>query len=90
MPFDSPKFQKFWGIWKDYKKVEHKFAYKSQVAEQAALKHLNKISDNNEEKSIELIEYAIAHGWKGIFPTKERSTDKKFDSDEYSAYLDTL
>lgn len=90
MPFDSSNFQKFWGIWKDYKKVEHKFAYRSVIAEQAALKHLNKISNNNEAKSIELIEYAIAHGWKGIFPTKERNADKKFDSDEYSAYIDTL
>ena len=87
-PFESKKFLKFWGIWKQYKKDEHRFAYRSIVSEQAALKNLAKISKNNEQNAIELIEHAIAQGWKGFYSTKKG--DNKFDADEYSAYIDTL
>jgi hypothetical protein len=90
LPFDSEKFMEFWLIWKQYKKEEHRFAYKSLVSEQAALKNLAKISNNNEAKSIELIEHAIAQGWKGIYSTKERKGDNKFDADEYRTYIESL
>ena len=87
-PFESKKFLKFWGIWKQYKKDEHRFAYRSIVSEQAALKNLAKISKNNEQNAIELIEHAIAQGWKGLYSTKKG--DNKFDADEYRTYIESL
>lgn len=66
-PFNSENFVKFWGVWKQYKKDEHKFKYKSAVTEQAALKKLAKLSNNDELNAIELIENAIAQGWKGFY-----------------------
>tara|TARA_R110000765_G_scaffold313726_1_gene406662 strand:+ start:168 stop:854 length:687 start_codon:yes stop_codon:yes gene_type:complete len=87
-PFESKKFLKFWGIWKQYKKDEYKYTYNSLVSEQAALKNLAKISKNNEQNAIELIEHAIAQGWKGLYSTKKG--DNKFDADEYRSYNESL
>ena len=89
-PFDSDVFKERWTLWKKYKKEEHKFAYKSQVSEQAALKRIADLSNNNEQNAIELIEHAIAQGWKGFYADKTRKGSKSFDAEKYRAYIDTL
>lgn len=66
-PFDSKEFLSAWNDWKEYKKKEHRFNFKSEISENAALNDLKKISDDNEQRAIELINQAIAKGWKGIF-----------------------
>lgn len=66
-PFDSPEFLKRWEIWKYYKKKEHKFTYKSNFSEQAALTKLDNLSGHDEEISFEIITQSIANGWKGLF-----------------------
>jgi len=66
-PFQTEKFIKFWDIWKQYKKEQYKFTYKSEISEQAALKKLSKDSDNNEQTALEIIENSIANGYKGLF-----------------------
>jgi len=90
MPFDSDLFKESWTLWKKYKKEEHKFGYKSAVSEQAALKKLSNLSNNNEQDAIELIEHAIAQGWKGFYTNGIRSKGKDFDAEKYRAYIDTL
>ena len=94
-PFDSDLFIEKWNLWKDYKKQEHKFKYKSALSEQAALKRLTQLA-NTEDDAIRTIEHAISQGWKGFYsldnklPKHKRATDKDFNTDEYTNYLNSL
>lgn len=74
-PFDSEIFKKTWNQWKEYKKIEHKFNYKSAQSEQAALMKLNNISKKNEIHAIEIIKESIANGWKGFFENKTKENE---------------
>lgn len=60
-----------WKKWKDYKQSEFRFKYKSIESECTAFEHLSKMSENNPEKAMALVENAIAKSWKGIYPIKE-------------------
>lgn len=66
-PFESENFKKWWQIWKDYKKDQHKFIYKSPLTEQATLKELGGLAGGNEEIAIKIIEQSISKSWKGLF-----------------------
>lgn len=68
-PF-SDNFLQVWTIWKDYKKKEHRFFFKSVHSEQEALNVLVKLSDGIEETAIDIIQQSIANGWKGLFALK--------------------
>ena len=70
LPFDSEKFIEKWETWKEYKKIEHRFNYKSEISEQSALNDLKKLSGNNEDMAIKIIEQSQANGWKGFVPIK--------------------
>jgi hypothetical protein len=73
-----------WNRWKQYKKDEFNFKYKSGVSEQAAKDELLKLAQNDadglgalEETAIKIIEQSIANGWKGFFKLKADGRDKK-------------
>jgi len=83
-PFTSEKFKKIWQFWKDYKKQEHKFTYKTKLSEQAALKSIGELSKNNEETAVAIIQQSISNGWKGFFELKDTSNGK-FNSDKDKA-----
>jgi hypothetical protein len=61
------EFVKHWYLWKEYKSVEHKFKFKSEISESGALTELKNISENNENKAIAIIKQSIAKGWQGLF-----------------------
>jgi hypothetical protein len=65
--------KEYWEKWKNYKKAEFKFSYKSEVSENAAKKELFNLSDNNLETAIKIIDQSIANGWKGFFKLKNNS-----------------
>ena len=90
MPFEGYKFAEAWQIWKQYKKVEKNFRFKSSISEQASLINLQKISNNNEEDAITIIHTAVAQGWSGLYAGKKAKGKKEFDNAKYSDYLDTL
>ena len=69
-PFQSENFIQQWQIWKQYKKEQHKFTYKSEASEQAALTQLQKMATNRELKAIEIIHHTMANGWKGFVEPK--------------------
>ena len=73
MPFNSEKFIKYWTIWKDYKRKEYNFKFKSISSEQAALNKLVKLSNGYEETSIKIIEESLANNWKGFFQLKNET-----------------
>jgi len=72
-PFDSENFNSQWLLWKDYKKKEFKFAYKTDQSEQAALTELNNLATGNEQKAIAIIHQSMANGWKGFFQLKNNN-----------------
>lgn len=68
-PF-SEIFKAKWVEWKNYKKTEFKFNYKSVQTEEASLTDLQTKSKNNEETAIAIINQSMANGWKGFFELK--------------------
>lgn len=68
-PF-SEDFIPVWDLWKEYKKLEHRFQYKSSITEQAALARLVELSDGNEATAIAIVKQSIGNGWKGFFELK--------------------
>ena len=75
LPFESDEFLDAWNEWKEYKRTDHRFKYKTAQSEQRALMKLqNEYTDQNE--AIDAIHRAIANGWKGLVfkqPTNGRT-----------------
>lgn len=80
IPWQSPDFLSLWSQWKEYKAKEHKFNYKSEQSEQAALNQLAKLSDGIESNAIQIIHYSMANGWKGFFKLQNNATTTKQQS----------
>ena len=80
-PFDSKEFKKIWLLWKDYKKKEFKFSYKTIQSEQAALKKINDLAEN-ETDAVEIIHESMANGWKGFFKTNKKNNGTEKFSEE--------
>lgn len=70
----SNDFNPQWQRWKDYKKEQVGFKFKSVDSEQTAFKHLLELSANNEEIAIKIINQSIAKGWKGLFELSKNSS----------------
>jgi hypothetical protein len=86
-PFNSKKFKEQWQFWKDYKKDEFSFKYKTIQSEQAALKKLADLSENNENSAIEIIHQSFANGWKGFFKIKNDINGKQGFTKAYDKHL---
>ena len=80
-PFDSDTFLTQWNIWKEYRKGEDKFNYKTNISEQAALAKLSKLANQKEDQAIEIINQSISNGWKGFFANKEKEKETKLTFD---------
>ncbi len=65
-PWPNDDFKRHWSIWKDYKKQQHKFIYKSIITEQGALNELSKLAGGHEQTAIASIHHTIGNGWKGF------------------------
>ena len=90
-PFEGQEFLLLWAQWKQYKKDEHKFHYKSAVSEQAALHRLNTLSNGDEQQACEIIRASITNGWKGLFAVREKTTSRGTqDGSELRAYIESL
>lgn len=76
LPYDSEKFKTKWGEWKEYKHKEHRFRYKTAMSEQAALSKLTNLA-RGEPEAIQIIQEAIANGWKGFYPLKQNNQNGK-------------
>ena len=76
LPYDSEKFKKAWDDWKEYKRSEFGFKFKSVKTENMTLSKLNNIS-KTENEAIQIIQEAIANGWKGFYPLKSNNHEKR-------------
>lgn len=70
-PFKSEAFRTIWKEWKEYKRREHRFTYKSMKTELATLHKLQTDVQENERIAIAAIGESIARNWKGIFVSRE-------------------
>lgn len=73
LPFDSENFKVQWQLWRAYKNKEYGFKYKSTISEQASLKKLAEIAENNEKTAIAIINQSIENNWKGFFALKTQN-----------------
>jgi len=71
-PFPD-SFKDSWLLWKDYKKEEFGFRYKTVQSEQAALNSLVKMSGGKESDAVKIVHQSMANGWKGFFNLKDKS-----------------
>lgn len=74
-PWDDESFLECWNQWKDYKKIEHGFRFKSPASEQASLMKLSKMTQSSDEAS-KIIVQSIENGWKGFFPLKKEKKNE--------------
>jgi hypothetical protein len=81
LPFSSDEFLRWWQLWKDYKKAENRFNYKSEISEQAAAKELAKLAGGNESTAIKIIEQSMAKGWKGFFALDKNSSGTRSEEE---------
>ena len=76
MPFASENFSELWQEWKVYKRLEHRFSYKTEQSETRALEQLVKLSKGKESAAVSILCNSMANGWKGFFVDKESATAK--------------
>lgn len=88
-PF-SESFISTWQKWKDYKRGEFGFKFKTAETEQTTLNQLFKLSAGNEFAAAEIIDQSIANNWKGFFPLKQKITNGKGKSSGALELLDDL
>lgn len=67
MPWESDEFADAWREWKEYKRVEKRFTFKSPKTEQTALHKIHQDAEGNEHLAVFAIATSIANGWSGIF-----------------------
>lgn len=91
LPFEDIEFLEAWNMWKDERK-QKKISKYTPRGEQGALHLLHEQSGKDLQEALAMINNAIARGWQSIHPRKngKRNTDKQFNTDKYSDYLDTL
>jgi len=69
IPFTSEDFQQSWELWKEYKYEQFRFKY-TPIGEQSKLNSLVKLADGFEQNAIEIINYSMGQGYKGLFKIK--------------------
>ena len=76
----SDNFLVHWQNWIDYKKTSHKFVYKTETSLKISFENLVRLSANNEQNAIEIINQSIANGWKGFFELKTTQNANRIES----------
>ena len=77
MPFEDKAFVEAWQNWKDYKRAEHGFKFKSTASEQASLHQLQNLSQDDAVTAVRIIGQSLANGWKGFFTLKNQTNETK-------------
>ena len=86
LPFDDPKFLDAWNLWKRNRKKKY-----TPVGEQKALSRLAKMCNLDLQEALDVIDYSLAQGYTGLYKEKNgKQTTKKFDTDVYTDYLNSL
>lgn len=70
-PF-SEEFAPKWELWKEYKRDEWNFRYKSVLSEQTAINELVELSGGNEDIAFRIIKQSMSNRWRGLFSFKDK------------------
>ena len=62
----SIEFKTMWDKWREYKRTEYKFTYKSIVSETTALENLWVHCGGDEQRAAKMVNDSIGCGWSGI------------------------
>jgi hypothetical protein len=73
----NTNYEQLWVNWKQYKKDQHNFNYKSEQSETIAINELLKLSGNSYEISVDIIERSIGNGWVGLFAPENKTQQQK-------------
>lgn len=74
--FEKLSLDEVWNLWKDYKKKEFGFKYKSEQSEQSALTKLKNLAGEDGNLAKDIIQQSMANGWKGFFPLPDKKQNK--------------
>lgn len=88
MPWPSDEFAKAWQDWKEYKRTEKGFKYKSPKSEQIALHKLYNDAGEDQYLAIYAIGTSIANGWAGLFINAQLK--REFSGVQKRAGIDTF
>ena len=69
-----------WLKWKEYKRAEFKFKFKSITSEVTALKNLKTLCNGKENIATAIIDQSITNGWKGLFAIKSSKNQDRFNA----------
>lgn len=75
LPFASDTFKNEWNEWKNYLAEQHN-VFMCSRSEVYALKLLSDFAENNEEKAIYFLHYAMAYRYKNFFKLKEETVSE--------------
>jgi hypothetical protein len=73
----NANYEQLWVNWKQYKKDQHNFNYKSEQSETIAINELLKLSGNSYEIAVDIIERSIGKGWAGLFAPENKTPQQK-------------
>ncbi len=79
IPFTSKIFYDTWNLWKEYKIEQFNFIYKT-IGEQSALNKLVKLANGFETNAIDIINYSMAQGYRGLFKEDKRNSNGQQDN----------
>lgn len=77
LPWETKSFKKAWQNWREYLLEQHGIKISSRT-EQKQLENLFKISEKDEKKALEMIDYSISSFYRTLFKLDER--EKKTES----------
>lgn len=77
-PWNDPEFLETWKYWKDYLIEQHGVFIRSR-SEVMALKQLKDITENNPQKAIKYLEYAISGRYQNFFKLDEEQDKIEVD-----------
>lgn len=88
MPWASDEFAQAWADWKEYKRAEKGFRFKTVKSEQIALHKLYNDAEQDQHLAIYAIGTSIANGWAGLFVNAQLK--REFSGLQKRAGIDTF
>jgi len=76
IPFTTENFSDAWRLWKEYKYEQFKFKYKP-LGEQSALNGIVKKANGFEQNAIDIINYSMSQGYRGLFKENNNGTNQQ-------------
>lgn len=84
--FVAPEFAQVFALWKEYKR-QRKESYKSQMSLKICYNKLVKLSGNNPDIAVAIVEQSIANNWAGLFELKQNINTSNHNNGQQQNYI---